>query len=36
MSPEVLQKILGHADYSTTANVYTHIDIDTLVEAVER
>lgn len=34
MAPEVLQKILGHADYSTTANVYTHIDIDTLVAAV--
>lgn len=25
MSPEILQKILGHADFSTTANVYTHI-----------
>ena len=35
MPPEVLQKILGHADYSTTANVYTHIDIDTLIRAVE-
>lgn len=35
MPPEILQKILGHADYSTTANVYTHIDIDTLVKAVE-
>lgn len=34
--PEVLQKILGHADYSTTANIYTHIDIETLVKAVER
>ena len=33
--PEILQKILGHADYSTTANVYTHIDIKTLVEAVD-
>ena len=35
MSPEILQKILGHADYSTTANVYTHIDPETLVNAVE-
>lgn len=35
MPPELLQKILGHADYSTTANIYTHIDIDTLVKAVE-
>lgn len=34
MQPELLQKILGHADYSTTANIYTHIDIDTLVKAV--
>lgn len=35
MPPEVLQKILGHADYSTTANVYTHMDVETLVKAVE-
>lgn len=35
ISPEVLQKILGHADYSTTANIYTHVDIKTLVDAVE-
>lgn len=36
MAPEVLQQILGHADYSTTANIYTHIDAKTLVEAVEK
>ena len=36
MPPEILQKILGHADYSTTANVYTHVDAETLVNAVER
>lgn len=35
MPPEILQKILGHADYSTTANVYTHIDLETLIKAVE-
>ena len=35
LPPEVLQKILGHADYSTTANIYTHLDIDTLVKCVE-
>lgn len=35
MKPEILQKILGHSDYSTTANIYTHLDIETLVEAVE-
>ena len=34
MAPEALQKILGHEDYSTTANIYTHMDAETLVEAV--
>lgn len=34
MPPEMLQKILGHVDYSTTANIYTHIDAETLVAAV--
>lgn len=33
--PEILQKILGHADYSTTANIYVHTDIDELVKAVD-
>lgn len=33
--PEILQKILGHADYSTTANIYVHTDIDELIRAVE-
>lgn len=33
--PEILQKILGHADYSTTANIYVHTDIDELIKAVE-
>ncbi|NCE63676.1 site-specific integrase [Pseudoflavonifractor sp. 524-17] len=36
MPPEILQKILGHADYSTTANIYVHTDVDELVRAVER
>lgn len=35
LQPEILQKILGHADFSTTANIYTHLDADTLVHAVE-
>lgn len=35
MPPEILQKILGHADYSTTANVYVHTDIAELIAAVE-
>lgn len=34
LAPEYLQKILGHANYSTTADVYTHIDTETLVNAV--
>lgn len=35
MPPEILQKILGHADYSTTANIYVHTDIEELIKAVE-
>lgn len=35
MPPEILQKILGHADYSTTANIYVHTDVEELVKAVE-
>jgi integrase len=34
LAPEYLQKILGHANYATTADVYTHIDAETLVGAV--
>lgn len=33
--PEILQKILGHADYNTTANIYVHTDAEELVKAVE-
>lgn len=36
IKPEILQKILGHADYSTTANIYVHADIDALVKAAEK
>lgn len=35
MAPEILQKILGHADYNTTANIYVHTDVDELIKAVE-
>ena len=31
----MLQKILGHADYSTTANIYEHFDIAQLVDAID-
>ena len=34
LPPEMLQRVLGHADYATTANIYTHIDARTLVDAV--
>lgn len=34
LAPVYLQKILGHADFSTTANTYTHLDAETLVDAV--
>lgn len=33
MAPEVLQTILGHASYVTTANVYVHTDIADLLAA---
>lgn len=36
MPPEILQKILGHANYTTTANIYVHTDISELVAAVEK
>lgn len=32
---ELLQRMLGHADYSTTANIYEHFNIDQLVEAID-
>ena len=31
---EVLQKLMGHASYTTTADVYVHQDTDDLVAAV--
>ena len=30
------QKLIGHSDYSTTANIYTHSDIDELRRAIEQ
>lgn len=35
IQPDVLQKILGHADFSTTANIYVHADTEKLISAVE-
>lgn len=31
MRPENLQKIIGHSDYSTTAEIYIHQDLETLL-----
>lgn len=33
VKPELLQKIMGHADYSTTVEVYTHMDLAEIVAA---
>ena len=32
VKPEILQKILGHADYNTTATVYTHRDKNDILD----
>lgn len=31
-----IQEIIGHADYATTANIYTHPDIEKLRNAIEK
>lgn len=31
-----IQELMGHADYSTTANIYTHPEVEELRKAVER
>ena len=36
VKPESLQKIIGHANYSTTAEVYIHQDITKLVEEMKK
>ena len=36
MSPEILQKILGHADFSTTANVYTHMSPEDILAEMQK
>lgn len=35
VKPELLQKILGHADYSTTVEVYTHLDTSEIISAAQ-
>lgn len=36
MKPEQLQKIIGHANFTTTAEVYIHNDLDTLKDAMSK
>ncbi len=36
VAPEVLQKIIGHAKFSTTAEIYIHKDISELQEAISK
>lgn len=36
VKPESLQKIIGHANYSTTAEVYIHQDITNLIEEMRK
>lgn len=36
IAPEMLQRILGHANYSTTANIYVHTSAEELVQAVKK
>lgn len=33
---KALQEIIGHADYATTANIYTHLNDDDLKAAIEK
>jgi len=33
VEPINTQKLMGHADYSTTANTYTHLEIEALKKA---
>ena len=36
VQPEILQKVLGHADYSTTANIYVHADSDSMIAEIDK
>lgn len=36
MKPENLQKIIGHADYSTTADIYIHKNIEELIDEMSK
>jgi site-specific recombinase XerC len=34
--PKAVQRLLGHADISTTRNIYTDWDVDQLAETLEQ
>jgi integrase len=36
VDPLLIQKLIGHADYATTANIYTHSNIKDLKQAIEK
>lgn len=36
IQPDQLQKIIGHANYQTTADIYIHNDLDTLKQAMSK
>lgn len=36
MKPENLQKIIGHANYSTTADIYVHKNIEELINEMSK
>lgn len=36
VKPEILQKIMGHADYNTTLGVYTHLDLPSILEESQK
>jgi integrase len=36
VAPEQLQKIIGHANYQTTADIYIHADTPQLIEAIDK
>lgn len=36
VSPEILQKVLGHAKYTTTADIYVHADAEQLITAIAK
>ena len=35
MNPQTLQYLMGHSDIGVTLNVYTHVDIENVVQEVD-